>query len=68
MQGIEDPDIDRPGSRQDLGHVRHTAVCLRDVPQAVPDLPPSEMKSLYGSITTRPVLEAAKFASVISSL
>jgi hypothetical protein len=45
MQRIEDAKLGLTRSIQDLQHIRNTTICFCKT------LPPSEMKSLYGSIS-----------------
>src|SRR6266849_11116157 len=51
MQCVGDPKLRLPRRIQDLQHMRNAAIRFCNSPNAAHILPPSVMKSLYGSIT-----------------
>src|SRR5262249_969031 len=69
MQCIEDPKLRLSRSIEDLHHMRNTLIGFSDALHAIPSLPPSEMKSLYGSITRSAVISLSYVigASILSS-
>jgi len=56
MERVEDAQPGSARSIENPQHVRNALVRLGDSLDAVKGLPPSEMKSLYGSITRSPVI------------